>query len=70
MLIAHFFLFYSFLMNTETTKNQCHNVYLFTLILDTGLNSHAYTGEINKRMIVSQTRIDNAEPFFLDAQHN
>lgn len=46
-------------MNTETTKNQCQ-----TFILDSGLNSHAYTGEINKLMIVSQTRIDNAEPFF------
>ena len=51
-------------MNTETTKNQCHKRILIHIYSYTGLKSHAYTGEINKRMIVSQTRIDNAEPFF------
>ena len=37
-----FLLFYSFfLMNTEMTKNHVIKVYLFTFILETGLNSHA-----------------------------
>ena len=42
ILIAHFFSFILFLTNTETTKKiNVIKVYLFTIILDTGLNSHA-----------------------------
>ena len=36
--------FILFLMNTETTKINVIKVYLFTFILNTGLNSHAHLG--------------------------
>lgn len=45
ILIAHFFFFTLFLMNTETKKiNVIKVIYLFTFIRDTGLNSHANIG--------------------------
>ena len=40
-LIAYFFLFYSFFMNTQTTKCQFHKSILIHIIFGTGLNSHS-----------------------------
>ena len=41
IVIAMFSLLLFFLINAETTKTMIRNVYLFTFILETGLNSHA-----------------------------